>query len=382
MERHFCIFSAMYDPHVGGVENYTRCLSRELAAMGHKMTIVADNTEKCHERETTPYAQVFRLPCADVMGGRYPVARNDALAKRLWSEIGSLDFDYVIVNTRFYQLSQDGVRFAQQRGIVPVVIEHGSAHLTAGNKLFDVGVRAVEHLMTNRLKRYDARYWGVSAKAVEWLGHFGLQGQGVLCNAIDAPAFRNSASQRNFRNEFDVPDNAFLVAFTGRISPEKGIVQLSEAARMLDCRHVHVIAAGDGPLREKLAQHASANMHFTGPLSPQDISALLQSCDAFCMPTRSEGFSTSLLEAAACGLAPVITQVGGVDELVPSSRYGIVLPDSEPATIEEALCKLASDRASCRMMAAMAQSRVETQFTWKNTATQCVRACEGAQRHQ
>ena len=375
MNNTYCIFSALYFPHVGGVENYTFNLARELNALGNKVIIVTNNTEDAASHQVCDFAEIYRLPCSDFMGGRFPLTKHDARFNELWQTICAKPVTQVIVNTRFYPLSLLGVQFAAKRKIIPLVIDHGSAHLTVGKPAIDLGVQRVEHIMTNRLKKYPARYFGVSQKSVNWLRHFGIEGEGVLNNSIDAAAFRSKSSKRAFRTELNLAQDDFTVAFTGRLAPEKGIQHLAAAAEMLADRNIHVLVAGDGVLSEELAAKASCNLHLLGPLNGEDVAALLMECDAFCMPTRSEGFSTSLLEAAACGLAPITTDVGGVDELVPSPDFGLILKDAQPQTVAQAILELAKDRKRCKQIGENARARVEQEFNWKRTAQKVEAAC-------
>lgn len=382
MGNTYCIFSALYAPHVGGVENYTYNLARELTTAGNRVVVVANNTEGAAPHQVTSVSDVYRLPCKPLMNGRFPVPTRGRAYDELWRAIRDKDVDYVVVNTRFYPLSEAGVAFARNRGITPIVIDHGSAHLTAGSALADVGIRRVEHIMTNRLRKYDARYYGVSQKSVEWLRHFSIKAKGVLNNAIDAPAFRNATSQRDFRTELGLNDDAFVVTFTGRLEPEKGVMPLAHTAAILANENVHVLMAGDGSLRTSVEAETTSNLYLLGALEGADVSALLQQSDAFCLPTRSEGFSTSLLEAAACGTAPVVTDVGGVAELVPSAEFGRVLASREPEAIAKALRELASDRDLCAAMGASVRDRVERCFTWEETARKTMEACKAAQRNE
>lgn len=362
---------------MGGVEKYTGNLARELAALGNDVIIVTNNTENAPEREQEGRIRVLRLPCANAMGGRFPITRAGAQSDGIWSELRESDIDRVIVNTRFYPLSLLGIRFARELGCTPILIDHGSAHLTVGSPLADIAIQAVEHAMTFLAKRRPFRCFCVSAKSLAWVRHFGIKGEGVLNNSIDAREFRESASKRDFRTQLDLEDDDFLVAFTGRLAPEKGVLQLAEAARLLDGTKVHVLLAGNGVLREQLESDRASNLHLLGALSPEDVAALLLQCDAFCMPTRSEGFSTSLLEAASCGLALITTDVGGVDELVPSPEYGRIIPSADPRAIVQAIQELAGDRDLCRTIGENVRQRTEELFTWKKTAQKVEAAFEG-----
>lgn len=382
MSKTFCIFSAHYLPHIGGVEKYTENLALELAKQGHRIIIVTSNVYGLDDFEAVDdLVEILRLPCYKLLGDRYPVTRHDNAYRSQMEYLQKQDIDYVAINTRFYRHTLEGIRLAEAKGIRPVVIDHGSAHLTLGNPLADPVVAWIEHAITSLVKRHPADYYAVSQAGVHWLKHFDINALGVLNNSIDAYAFLEASSQRSFRQECGIGDNALAVTFTGRLIPEKGIAAIIDAARLLiDNSQIHFFVAGDGPLETSIAKASLPNISFLGRLETSDISALLQDSDVFCLPSRSEGFSTSLLEAAACGNVPVITEVGGVQELIPSSDYGIVLPSADPIVIARELAELESDRKACCAIGSRISSRVVEEFSWSKTAALTAAACEYAQR--
>ncbi len=375
------VFSPLYAPSLGGVEQYSRHLAEALAKQGYRAVVVTSNAFGLSSKEVEPSGvEVVRLPCHSLVGGRFPVPRKNAEYGALFGELMDESVAGVVINTRFYGHTLEGLRLAEALGVVPVVIDHGSAHLTFGNSLLDVAVRAYEHGITRRVKRHRAAFYGVSAASCRWLTHFGIEAQGVLSNSIDATAFRERSSGRDFRTELELPPDAFVVVFTGRFTPEKGIRPLmGAAARLLEEEDVFFLLAGDGPLAAEVSGRALPNVKPVGRLDSSDISALMACADAFCLPTRSEGFSTSLLECAAWGVAPVITCVGGVEELVPSDDYGIVLQEASSEEVASALLSLRDDRALCRKIGSNIRARVERGFSWAAAAGRTVLACAEAQ---
>lgn len=372
--KHVAIFSAQYFPHVGGVENYTFHIAREMARVGITATVVTLGDSSDISREETPDDfTVLRLPARQFLNGRYPIARPCDLPRRI---LANDPVDYVIVNTRFYPHSLSAVAFAQDRGIIPVIIEHGSAHLTLGNALFDCGVAAVEHFMTTRVKRHPARYYGVSKRSSEWLSHFGVSSSGELYNSIDADAFAQSASNREYRREFEIASSTPLVAFVGRLTPEKGLQQLLAAANSLP--EVHFALAGDGPLRPQLELEARRNVSFVGAIPSADVASLLSQADLFCLPSRSEGFATSLLEAAACATPAVITDVGGARELISGKELGYIIDGMDDRLIRQAIAAALTDREELEAMGARVRDRVKDLFSWERTAERALEACEQA----
>lgn len=369
MGKRLCLWSAHYPPHRGGVEQYTQNLAAALVERGHRVTVATTNLFDSPSIETESNGvEVVRLPSHRLLKGRLPIPRRNGEYRRLMDHLHGSTFDGVLVNTRFYPHSLEGMRFARRQGVRPAVLDHGSAYLTLGQPAIDAVIARYEHLVTAMGKRHKPRYFGVSQASCRWLKTFGIQAEGVLSNSIDAGAYRALSSGRPFRDELGISDDALLVAFVGRIAPEKGITNLVEAARTLQGSNIHFLAAGAGTLLEPLRKEAPKNFALLGPLTPEDVSALLQQSDIFCLPTRSEGFCTALLEASAWGCTPVITHVGGTDELIPNEETGIVLKDAEPDTIAGAIRTLANDWPRERARGERLRSLVDSEYSWQSAA--------------
>lgn len=368
-----CIFSALYEPHIGGVESYTKGIAEALVAKGQRVIVVTMNANDAAPKETADGVEIIRLPCRPFLNGRFPLPLNNNEAERLQSWLEQQQIDNVVINTRFYRLSAQGAHFARTRGIAPILIEHGSAHLTLGNPALDAPLHLIEHAITALIKRYNPICFAVSKKASAWLSHFGIVSQGEIPNAIDADAFVNQASNRDFRNELGIPEDALLIAFAGRFVPEKGVLQLAEAINNLEAdRNIFAVMAGDGPLRRKAQQLKSTHLATPGTLSKSDLAALLLQADALCLPSRSEGFCTMFLEAAACGTAIIATDVGGMHEIAPTNEYGIVLESMSASDVKTALEKAASNRATIKHMGERLAARVRGQCTWRESANKLI----------
>lgn len=375
-----CLYTALYAPSMGGVETYTQNLAAALSDMGCRVTVVTMNTHDAATSEVQGNFEVVRLPCHSMLDGRYPVPKHNKAYRRAMERLAKKLLDYVVVNTRFYPLSLEGLKFARQHGIAPVLIEHGSAHLSMGGALVNSVVESVEHVMTVLDKRQRPVCYAVSKKASAWLGHFGIESAGELPNAIDADTYAAQASNRAFRDELGINPNALLVASAGRLIPEKGVAQLAQAAGQLarEGRDVHVIMAGAGPLEAELVAAAAPNLHLVGKLNKHDLAALYQQADVYCLPSRSEGFATTLLESAACGTPAVVTNVGGTDELIPDERFGTIITNMEPDTIAAALRRAADNQLALQAQGRAAATRVREICSWQQTARRTLQACKNA----
>lgn len=375
------IFSAQFAPHIGGVETFSDSLSAELARRGHNVLIVTNDTEGLGPRDETPEGvEVIRLPCFPLLSGRLPIPRPCSERNELRAAVSRRRFDAVLVNTRFYPHSLLGMKIARNMGLRPIVLDHGSAYLCFNNPVLDRAVRVYENGVTLWGRRhYDPVYYGISQRSVEWLRHFGIEARGMINNSIDAESFESSASKRDFRLEAPLHDCRLLVAVIGRLVPEKGIVALLKAAKdpALVSRGVCFAIAGSGPL-EREVRSAGGNVLALGPISKSDVAKLLTQADLYCLPSRSEGFSTSLLEAAACGCPSVVTDVGGARELIPDESYGTILPDASAESIVRAISHLADDPDSIRKQSEKCHELVRRSFSWGASVDQLLQAVRDA----
>lgn len=373
MALRIAIFSAQYPPHMGGIENFTQNLARALGNRGHAVTVVTNDTNSIGAGWACEDGfDVLRLPCVPLVDGRLPLPKPSTVRRELLKELSAREFDGVLVNARFYPHSLLGMKIARARGLAPLVLDHGSAYLSFSNPLLDPCVRIYEHVMTALGKRYKPRYFGISHKSVEWLRTFGIEAEGVISNSIDAAEFRECASRRDFRAELELDKDDFLVAFVGRLIPEKGISSIIEASRNCELisRRAVFALAGDGPLADEVKAAEGPNLRWVGRLGKNDVSALLQQSDALCLPSRSEGFSTTLLEVGACGCPAVVTDIGGARELIPDEHYGTIIQSREAAAVISALAFVVDNRSVLLEQSQNCRRQVDGKFSWDKSALQ------------
>ena len=236
----------------------------------------------------------------------------------------------------------------------------------------------MEHNLTNRLRKYKIDYYGISNKSVEWLSHFNISAKGVLPNAINAEEFTKSASKRNIRKELNIGKNEFVVYFVGRFTVEKGVPQLLDVAKKISNKNnIHFIFSGKGNLSKKIDKLAkNYNVYNIGSTSTKDVSAIMKSSNIMCLPSRSEGFCTSLLEACSSKLPSLITHVGGTDELIPNKNYGYIIKTPEPNLLAKKILNIKNNNNELLNIKEAIYDNVLNNYNWKHTVTKVVKACE------
>lgn len=375
MKKSFCLFCANYLPNLGGVEKYVFNLSKQLIDLGHDVTVVTSNVFNLPEYEIDENGiEIFRMPCHNVMKGRYPILKKNADFQKLDRKLSEKHFDLVVINARFYIHSLYGASFAKKNNIKCITIEHGSTHLSVDNKVLDFIVAHVEHFVTLLLKRNCKDYYAVSKAAGKWSKHFGITSKGTLYNAIDLDAVENAqqAAVCDYRKEYNIKDTDTVITFTGRLLKIKGVYELLGAFEGLGRDDVYLFFAGDGPELEQLKNRAKDRVIFLGQIDFDHVISLLDASDIYCLPSVSEGMSTSVLEAAATNTFVITTYNGGAREMIISDEYGIITKgnsaDETLAAIQKALDKEYRADATAKCYGQLIEH-----FTWKNTAEKLVR---------
>jgi len=129
------------------------------------------------------------------------------------------------------------------------------------------------------------------------------------------------------------------VCFVGRLSEEKNLSSLISAMRGVDAR---LVIMGDGPLRTALSEQAEREnvaARFLGSVPNTALPSLLNASSVFVLPSLYEGHPKALLEAMACGLAVVGTDVPGIREVIAHGRTGW-LCEADPESIHAAIAHL------------------------------------------
>ena len=175
-------------------------------------------------------------------------------------------------------------------------------------------------------------------------------------------------------SEFGIPDGAFVVGFTGNMRPVKGVdVLLKSVEHLPGDLNIHCLLVGE--VRDKrIPKIASGKrirqrVHFTGFRS--DAAAIAGACDVFVMPSvEREGLPRAVIEAMAQSIPPIVTNVGGMPELVVDRECGRVVPPRDPEALADAIATLVRDPGIRHEYGRRARERIQTHFNIDQTIEQ------------
>ncbi|WP_049783346.1 glycosyltransferase family 4 protein [Mahella australiensis] len=183
----------------------------------------------------------------------------------------------------------------------------------------------------------------------------------VVHNGIDLEPYSDNAAEEHHKNE------SFVIGTAARLIPQKGIDVLLEAFCILlhEYNQSRLIIAGDGPSRMELERwcwkmNIADRVSFLGYIN--DINAFMQRLDVFVLPSLSEGFGISVLEAMACARPVIASSVGGVPEIVDHGQTGLLFPPGDSGTLAICLKYLMEHRNDAIDMGLRAHRRLNGRF--------------------
>lgn len=167
------------------------------------------------------------------------------------------------------------------------------------------------------------------------------------------------------RQSMQIPQDCFLLCCAANMRPVKGIRYLINALHHLP-DHVHLLLIGEvqDPAIKDAAQDPmlQPRLHFAG--FRDDATQLIGMADAFVMPsTHREGLPRAVIEAMAQAIPPIVTQVGGMPELVIDHQSGLQVSPRNAKAIAEAALKLIHDPHLATTLGQQARERIEGPFS-------------------
>ncbi len=169
----------------------------------------------------------------------------------------------------------------------------------------------------------------------------------VVGNGVDINKFY-PLDKKTQREELNIPDHAKVLISVGALVDRKGFHRVIEVLPELVKQYpelIYLIVGGESPegnIKDRLIQQVSMlklenHVRFLGALPSTELNKPLSSADVFVLSTANEGWANVFLEAMACGLPVVTTDVGGNREVVNNDELGIIISFGDKSALVNAL---------------------------------------------
>ncbi len=181
----------------------------------------------------------------------------------------------------------------------------------------------------------------------------------IISNYIDTELFR----------PLNIEPEPRSVCFVGRLCEQKNLFHLIKACAQVKA-HLHIY--GEGPLESNLRKCAislGAHVSFHGRIANEELPVAMQQCEVFALPSLYEGNPKTLLEAMACGMAVLGTDVEGIEGVIDHNKNGF-LCQIDTESIVQALSALMGDVAVRKVLGYKAHQMILNEASL-SAVTQC-----------
>ncbi|MFZ5557738.1 MAG: glycosyltransferase [Pseudomonadota bacterium] len=354
------MISDVYFPRVNGVSTSIQTFRRELAALGHRSTLIAP-------AYPAPYADdpdIIRVPARTVPLDPEDRMMNSGTIRRLALDLKAGRFDLVHIQTPFVA-HYLGVHLSRRLGIPRVETYH-----TFFEEYLHHYVPFLPKSWTRGLARRFSRHQCNDVDAVivpsramaDVLGAYGVtRPRHVIPTGIPLAEF-TGGDGGGFRARHGIGAERFVLLFVGRVAFEKNIDFLLRALKLALPRspQLTLVIAGEGPAERDLHDIArrlgvTEQVRFVGYLDRRtELLDCYRAADAFTFASRTETQGLVLLEAMALGVPVVGLSVMGTRDIL-EPRRGCLVPDDDEAAFADAMAELADNPGLRDALSAQAQ---------------------------
>ncbi len=192
----------------------------------------------------------------------------------------------------------------------------------------------------------------------------------VVPNGINVNKFEGKERDWEFRRNY-ASDYEKIIFFAGRIVNEKGIQVLLNAAPKILANYPNVkfVIAGRGPCLDELKGLTNYlgldnKVYFTGYLNDVQITKMYKAIDIATFPSLYEPFGIVALEGMLAGAATVVSDIGGLNEIISHGIDGMKSYAGNPNSLADSILECLFDEKLCERMAKKAQEKVVAEFNW------------------
>lgn len=194
-------------------------------------------------------------------------------------------------------------------------------------------------------------------------------------NGVDAARFKPDAAARaRVRGEWGVAPDAVVFLYLGRLTVDKGLLDLARAFADVPGTYLAMVGPDEEGLTDRIRAVCggdASRLRFIGYTGePQSYMA---AADVFVLPSYREGFGSTVIEAAACGVPAIASRIYGLTDAVVDGATGFLVPPREPAALAQRMRELAGDAALRQRLGTAARERALRDFS-QATLTQATLA--------
>ena len=343
----------------GGPPEKVRALSEGLAQLGHEVTVLtadwglerraaqlpgeppAENSPFGKKREVRGVKAIYLANWFHYRAASW----NPALPRYLRARLQTFDVVHIF---GLYDLLGPRTAAAAQKLKIPYVVEPIGMFVPIVRNLFVK--RAYHRFLGAKMLQGAAAIIATAEQEKSELIAGGIPAEKIVLrrNGVAPPA--SMPARGTFRASMNIPADARLILFLGRLSQKKSPDLLLQAFAQLppssSAAHLAFVGPDESGMLSRLQQTAekleiAPRVHFSGPLSGDSKWSAYRDADIFVLPSQNENFGNTAAEAVACGTPVLVTDRCGIAPMV-NQRAGLVVPH-DCAALEAGLAQILDD---------------------------------------
>jgi glycosyltransferase involved in cell wall biosynthesis len=355
--------TALYPPHIGGIEKHVSQLSQKLVELGHQVTVYTSNVPKSKEYEIINGVHVYRFKslCSPL--------NNQITPGLFFKLISKNDFDIVHVHSQVHFSSNITVLSNIGKTCPIVLTSHGIAEYKEGWKKI-VNVLHDKTITKWMFKSVD-KIIALSVKHQEALGNLGadLDKMEIISNWVDMRDINCNVDITKFIKLYRLEDKK-IILYVGGLIPRKGINYLITAMNYVD-KDVILLVVGSEmkayegvkeSLEKQVKDLGLNNVFFMGSLNKEDLDCAYSAADIVVLPSINEIFGLVILEAMAYGKCVVASNVSGPSSIIEDHKSGLLFEAGNSLQLADKINYLFSNPQILKDIGQNAKSMVEYKY--------------------
>ena len=368
-----------YPPRiVGGIARVVHDLSKRLIKDGHEVTVVTyRDSADVPEYENDKGVNVYRVDNYMIHPNNFIdwiLQLNFNLVSNA-TEIINKEGDFDVIHAHDWLVANAAKTLKNAYGI-PVV---ATIHATEAGRNSGIHNDTQRYINdTEWMLTYEASEVIVNSNYMknELQRLFGLPYEkiNVIPNGVNLSNFAGVERDYNFRRQYAM-DNEKIILYVGRLVYEKGVQHLIAAMpKILSNYHdAKLIISGRGGMMDELRQEASNlglndKIYFTGYLDSKQVQKMYKCADVAVFPSTYEPFGIVALESMLAGVPTVVSDVGGLDEIITHGVDGMKAYAGNANSIADSVTALLYDHQLASNVSKKARQKVKEQFNWEKIA--------------
>ena len=374
VQTSLCIVTHTFLPHVGGIERVVYEQSKRLLQRQFELMVLTNRigTEKQYSYDGIRVQCYDSLSIGFRLGIPYPIPSVTSYKTFLESVKSS---DLIHVHGHPYLSSFIAAKIAKKYSKPLVLTQHNT--FIEYESIWDTVERLNDLVIGKEVLKDADKIIVVSNATKNYVLSLGADPEKikVLHNGVDLNRFKpKTGIKDDIRKKLGIPKDAIVVLTVRRLVYKNGIDTLIESAEIAIKKNPTVVflVVGTGPdfneVKTRIKQMGiEKNFRLTGFVSDEDLPFYYNAADFFVLPSKSgEGLPLVALEAMACGLPVIATNVGGISEVMVKD-YGKVVPPNAPDSLAEAILEFSHMELSA--LKRELRTMMEQKFSWdKNVA--------------